>query len=151
MQASASSNISSVVPHGPDEQEFEAAPVLAVAGVFFTCELLSEDIVLPRDAMAEQVEYFLREQLSEDPVVASSVMIHSLNPMRDRRQDAVDILSKYLDNLIVNAGEPKYRRIRTSNKVFSEKVAPIKGCVEFLEAVGFEPFTEVSYLLKRFI
>lgn len=91
------------------------------------------------------MESFLREQLQEEPIVASSVMVHSLNPIRERRQEAIDILSKYLDNLIAHPEEAKYRKIRTSNKIFAEKVAPIKGCVEFLEAVGYTPLQEVYF------
>lgn len=50
MQANAAANITTVY-RGPEEKEFESAAVLAVSGVFFSCELLGEDIVLPRDLM----------------------------------------------------------------------------------------------------
>ena len=50
----------------------------------------------------------------------------------------MDTLCKYLDNIIQNPDEPKYQKIRCSNKVFQEKVAPIIGAKEFLQAAGFQ-------------
>jgi len=44
--------------------------------------------------------------------------------------------------MINNPDEEKYRKIRKNNKVFSEKVAPVEGAEEFLEAVGFQKTTE---------
>jgi UBX domain-containing protein 6 len=49
----------------------------------------------------------------------------------------VDTLSKYLDNIVSNPDEPKFQRIRCSNKAFQERVAPVIGAVQFLKAVGF--------------
>jgi hypothetical protein len=43
-----------------------------------------------------------------------------------------------LDNIIQNPDEPKFQKIRCSNKVFQEKVAPILGAAEFLRAANFD-------------
>jgi len=113
-----------------------------VNGVFFTCELLGDDLYLTKDDMCEAVECFLRSSYDEDPIVSSSIMIHSLNGNHVRREACIEVLSKYLDNLIQTPGEEKFRKIRQSNKVFQEKVSDIKGSVEFLKAVGFEQVEE---------
>lgn len=54
-------------------------------------------------------------------------------------QDCVNILCRYLDNLIANPDEPKFHKIRCSNATFSEKVISILGATEFLFAAGFRP------------
>jgi len=50
----------------------------------------------------------------------------------------VETLCKYLDNLLENPEEEKFRKIRRSNRAFQERVAAVEGYEPFLEAVGFE-------------
>jgi len=50
----------------------------------------------------------------------------------------IETLCKYLQNIVANPTEEKYKRIRLSNKVFQEKVACLEGTMEFLTAAGFE-------------
>lgn len=52
--------------------------------------------------------------------------------------ECVDILCKYLDNIIANPTETKFHKIRSSNATFSEKVLPVFGAADFLIAAGFE-------------
>jgi hypothetical protein len=126
-------NSSSGAPkRGPQLHEAEASPILAVNGVLFTCELLGDEVILPKNEvfhstfisilsnlfqMTNAVEEFLLEQMSDDPVVASALMIHSLNSPEKVRL-AVETLSKYVANLVSDPGVEKYRRIRVSNKAF---------------------------------
>lgn len=49
----------------------------------------------------------------------------------------METLSKYLENIVNNPDEEKYRKIRLSNRIFQEKVAGMEGVMEFLEAAGF--------------
>ncbi len=111
----------------PEVTEFECAPVLeqavAVAGVFFSCELLGTDLVLNKEEMASAVERFLEEQYSEEPLVAAVLMVHSLNASRDKRQTAIETLAKYLQNVIEKPDEPKFRKIRIANKPFQVRCA----------------------------
>lgn len=86
--------------------------------------------------MIEAVEQFLYAQCQEEPVEAAVIMVWSLNP-QDRIDQAVPVLAKYLSNIQQNPTDPKYRRIRVSNKVFVEKIKDLKGAVEFLKGVGF--------------
>jgi len=54
----------------------------------------------------------------------------------------VDLLVKYSDNIVANQADPKYRRIKTSNKVFVERAKSVPGCIEVLKAAGFEEQSE---------
>lgn len=52
-------------------------------------------------------------------------------------EECIKLLVTYAENIIRNRDEEKYRKIRLTNKTFTEKVLPIKGAVEFLESIGF--------------
>ena len=54
----------------------------------------------------------------------------------------MDTLVKYLDNIINNPADEKYRKIRNSNKAFTERVASLEGTDIYLSAVGFQPVVE---------
>ena len=45
---------------------------------------------------------------------------------------------QYLDNILQNPTEEKFRKIRKSNKAFQERVASQEGTDMFLEACGFK-------------
>ena len=45
---------------------------------------------------------------------------------------------RYLDNIVQNPTEEKYRKIRINNKVYQERVAPLEGVEQFLRAAGFQ-------------
>ncbi|KAM3726868.1 UBX domain-containing protein [Dirofilaria immitis] len=121
--------------HIVDAREFEHSG--AISGVYFTCDLLGGDEQLTKNEMREKVEKFLRTQLADDPLVASTLMIFSLNGP-DKRQNASETIQKYLRNLIENPDENKYHRIRVNNKVFQERISCANGGKEFLLACGFE-------------
>ncbi|EYB98770.1 hypothetical protein Y032_0128g1433 [Ancylostoma ceylanicum] len=131
---------------GPDVREFEHADV--IKGVYFTCELLGDDEAMTKPELMGALEEFLISQLScndEDAVVPAVLLLYSLNK-KQPKEIAVETIGKYLQNIIENPGEPKYRRIRLSNKAYQERVASVKGGREFLNSVGFEermePFKE---------
>ena len=50
----------------------------------------------------------------------------------------MDKYFQYLDNILQNPSEEKYRKIRKSNKAFQERVASIEGTELFIEACGFK-------------
>lgn len=50
----------------------------------------------------------------------------------------VDTICKYLDNIIQNPTEEKFRKIRKSNQAYLNRVAAIEGHDLFLSACGFE-------------
>jgi UBX domain-containing protein 6 len=50
----------------------------------------------------------------------------------------VDTLCRYLQNIIQNPTEEKFRKIRISNRIYEDKVASLEGTQEFLTAAGFK-------------
>lgn len=118
----------------PQEVVKESAPM---ATLLFTCPDIGP-AVLPKEEMQAHIKEFLLGQLAEEPEMASALMIYTLNKDKDRVQVCVDTLCKYIDNIIKNPGEEKFRKIRFSNKAFTERVASLEGSEEFLQAAGFE-------------
>lgn len=51
--------------------------------------------------------------------------------------DCVNVLCRYIDNIIANPTETKFHKIRCENATFKEKVTPILGATELLYAAGF--------------
>ncbi|KAI6216071.1 hypothetical protein M3Y94_00460200 [Aphelenchoides besseyi] len=107
-----------------------------ISSVLYTCELIDEQKGLPKKELIAELEKFLQETLSSEPVEASILMIWSLNKGAER-EVGISILSKYINNILNAPTDLKFRRIKTSNKNFVEKVATLKGGSEFLKAVGF--------------
>lgn len=93
---------------------------------------------MPKEEMNAYIHEFLLSQLGEEPEMASALMIQTLNKNKEKVKVCVETLSKYLDNLISNPGEEKFRKIRLSNKAFTERVRELEGTDEFLQAVGFK-------------
>lgn len=123
---------------GPAEVELDAHPAAKV--ILFCCPLVGPE-VLPKEEMEVRIEEFLLSQLTEEPEMTSALMIQTLNKSQDAIKQCIEMLGKYLDNIIEHPGEEKYQRIRTGNKVLSEKVLALRGALEFLQAVGFEQKT----------
>lgn len=44
---------------------------------------------------------------------------------------------RYIDNIMSHPFEEKYRKIRSGNKAFKERVEKVTGAVLFMEAIGF--------------
>uniref|UniRef100_T2M6G9 UBX domain-containing protein 6 n=1 Tax=Hydra vulgaris TaxID=6087 RepID=T2M6G9_HYDVU len=110
---------------------------LAVDSLTFICPLCPTTLTKP------EIYYHLRKCLENDfeaePLMISITMIYSLNQNRSEIQNCVDILAKYLQNIIDNKGEEKYLKIKKSNKIFSQKVESMQGTREFLiNGCGFE-------------
>lgn len=107
-----------------------------IDGVFFACPLVSEEI-LPKKEWKVKIKEFLYEQLESDPGLTACLIIKNCNTL-DKAEDCIETLKKYLQNIIGNPDEPKFQRIRTSNRIFCEKVANAEGSAEFLKAAGFQ-------------
>ncbi|KAH3892776.1 UBX domain-containing protein 6-like [Dreissena polymorpha] len=118
----------------PTEVVKDSAPMVTV---LFTCPDI-DAAVLPKDEMERHIEEFLLMQLAEEPEMASALMIATLNKDKEKVKVCVETLCKYLDNIISNPGEEKFRKIRISNKAFVERIAPLRGTEEFLQAAGFQ-------------
>lgn len=108
---------------------------LSVSGVYFTCPLTGATLTKSDREASIKEAIFMR--FEEDEVEASVMMVHTFNKDREKVKAAIDIISKYVDNICKNPTEEKYRKIKLSNKVFQEKVRPVEGTREFLQALGF--------------
>ncbi|KAL2089648.1 hypothetical protein ACEWY4_014336 [Coilia grayii] len=121
--------------------ETPAGPVmesrhLSVSGIYFTCPLTGA--VLTKSEREPHIKEAILMRFSEDPVVASIMMVHTFNKDQDKVKGAVEIINKYIDNICKNPTEEKYRKIKLTNKIFQERVSCVEGCQEFLQALGFE-------------
>ncbi|XP_059425586.1 UBX domain-containing protein 6-like [Carassius carassius] len=111
----------------------------SVPGVFFICPLTGKTLTKTEKEMHIKEAILMR--FSEDAIEASIMMIHTFNKDKEKVKAAVDIISKYIENICKNPTEEKYRKIKLSNKVFQEKVSGIEGSREYLQALGFERTT----------
>lgn len=109
---------------------------LAVDGVTFLCPICPAS--LPKPDIYNHLANCLKNELDAEPLMISVTMIHTLNRDRSAVENCIHVLGKYLQNIIDHQDEEKYRKIRKTNKVFSEKVGCLAGVPEFLlKGVGF--------------
>lgn len=120
-----------------DEVEIEGPSQLAVQGVFFRCDLVSDELA-SREDMKLKIKDFLYGQLEGEKGLTAVLIIHTCNSPREKVELCVETLSKYIDNIVNNPAELKFRKIRRSNKAFKERVASLEGTHEFLDGCGFQ-------------
>ncbi|CAL7947213.1 unnamed protein product [Xylocopa violacea] len=127
--------------HVESEEQIQDAikdnSLLAVTNIYYRCPYLSNEI-LSQDEWKVNIKEFLYAQLKgEEAGIISCLVIQNCNSKKEKINACVETLGKYLENIINNAEEEKYKKIRMQNKVFQDKVVPIKGALEFLNAAGF--------------
>eukprot|EP00092_Neocalanus_flemingeri_P028049 GFUD01030452.1.p1 GENE.GFUD01030452.1~~GFUD01030452.1.p1 ORF type:complete len:442 (+),score=157.19 GFUD01030452.1:613-1938(+) len=120
-----------------EDVEVEGPSHLAAQGVYFVSELVGGEPA-SREVMKQRIKDFLYAQLEGEMGLTAVLIIHTCNSPRDRVELCVETLSKYIDNIVNNPAEPKFRKIRRSNKAFKERVAALEGTQEFLEGCGFQ-------------
>lgn len=116
--------------------EVDCSTVQAHEGVYFSCPLCPASTL--QSEMDKHLAQCLEKHYKEEALSTSCSMIYSLNKDKDKVKACVDILCRYLDNICKNPDEVKFQKVKQSNKVFQERVMPIKGAVPFLLACGFE-------------
>ena len=121
---------------GPTEVVLDGPRMLAPSDIRFVCPMVGPE-ALPKQEMEAHIESYLLGQLAEEPVMAGALIIQTLNKAPSKVKVCVDVLCKYLDNIIDNPQEEKFQRIRASNKTFQEKVVSMRGSEEYLQAIGF--------------
>ncbi|XP_003699394.2 GDI interacting protein 3 [Megachile rotundata] len=113
--------------------------LLAVSNVYFQCPYLSNE-VLSQEEWKKKIREFLYEQLQgEEPGLTACLIIQNCNTGKEKIDSCIETLGKYLDNIIKNPEEEKYRKIRIHNRIFQDKVLPMEGAIDFLNAAGFWP------------
>ena len=91
-----------------------------------------------REEIKARIKEFLYEQLEEEKCLTAVLIIQTCNSPRERVELCVETLCKYIENIIRNPTEIKFRKIRKSNKAFKERVASLEGTSQFLEGCGFQ-------------
>jgi len=115
------------------DNQLQSVPMLEM--ILFSCPLCPA--CLPESEIKLHIEECLHKDIDSEPAMVAATMIQTLNETR-KAQSCVEILNKYLDNIIKHPSEEKYQKIRLNNKVFQEKVKGIKGVKELLTmAIGF--------------
>lgn len=94
------------------------------------------DEILPRAEWKIKIKEFLYDQLEHERGLTSCLIILNCNT-KEKSAACIETLSKYLQNIIEHPDDEKYRKIRQSNRIFSEKVRPCEGALDFLLAAGF--------------
>ena len=117
--------------------ECEGPSTLAAQGVFFKSDLVGGPPAT-REVMKQRIKDFLYGQLSDEQGLTAVLIIHTCNSPRDKVEVCVETLCKYIDNIVNNPTEQKFRKIRKSNKAFKERVAALEGSEEFLQGCGFQ-------------
>ena len=106
-------------------------------GVLFCCPLCP--VILPREEIYMHLNQCFMHELDAEPLMISVTMIYTLNRDKQKVDNCINVVSKYLQNIINNPCEVKYRKIRKTNKIFQEKVANIVGISEYLtNGCGFQ-------------
>ncbi|XP_063239310.1 UBX domain-containing protein 6 [Bacillus rossius redtenbacheri] len=123
-----------------DKSDGSASSFLAISGVYFKCPMVGPEVLSKEDWNAK-IREFLYEQLGEERGLAAALIIHTLNRSKEKVEQCVETLCKYLENIVQHPEEEKYRRIRESNRVFQERVAGVEGARDLLLAAGFREQT----------
>ncbi|XP_055838295.1 UBX domain-containing protein 6 [Episyrphus balteatus] len=108
---------------------------LACHGVFFRCPMIGEEI-LPKKEWKIKIKEFLYQQLEQERALTACLIIYNCNT-KEKAEDCVATLSKYIENLINHPDEEKYCKIRMTNRIFCEKVRYVEGALDFLNGAGF--------------
>lgn len=94
------------------------------------------DEILPRNEWKVKIKEFLYGQLEHERGLTSCLIILNCNT-KEKSAACIETLTKYLQNIIEHPDDEKYRKIRQSNRIFSEKVRPCEGALDFLLGAGF--------------
>lgn len=135
-QQLASEEVASMQKHTP--AELEHGPQAGKNAVVFGHPLLGPELRLPYEELQSRIRQFLYEQMAEEPGLTSCLLIHTCNSPQAKVDAGVETLCKYLNNIANHPLEEKYRRLRLNNRIFQERVLPLEGALEFLQAAGFE-------------
>ncbi|XP_019864519.1 PREDICTED: UBX domain-containing protein 6-like isoform X2 [Amphimedon queenslandica] len=102
----------------------------------FCCAICKKKI--PENQIHCHIQLCLQEEYIKEPLSSSVHMIHTLCRNEEQKKLCIDTISRYLDNIINNPTEVKFRKIRVHNKNFQEKVLCVIGSDLFLKAIGFQ-------------
>ncbi|PAV57337.1 hypothetical protein WR25_13734 isoform B [Diploscapter pachys] len=116
--------------------ESDFSPV--ISSVYFTCDFLGDNVARTKTELSDKLETCLKTRLeTEDGMISAIYMIYSLNH-RQTKDTCIDTIGKYVSNILEHSDDPKYRKIKMSNRAFQEQITACKGGMAFLKTIGFE-------------
>jgi len=95
-----------------------------------------------KDEIDQRIESTVMNQIDEEPILASVTLLFTANYKNpDKLNKCVEILNKYIENIMKSPNEEKFRKIKLENAVFKEKVYSCKYADLVLKKSGFKPTT----------
>lgn len=105
----------------------------------FRCPLICSD-TLTKEEWITKIRDFVTATYNDQPHLMACLLLRNCNSP-EKQEICVDILQKYLKNLMNNPNEEKYRKIRQENQIYIQRVKDVEGALEFLKSVGFQELT----------
>ena len=68
--------------------------------------------------------------------------------MPEVAEKCIKLLKMYMENLVKDPTNEKFKKLKKGGVVFKERVASVKGAIIFLKAVGFEDTGDFFELTK---
>lgn len=112
------------------------------AKIYFTSSVFQPGEKYPIEEVEDKIEQNLIQNLEMEPILVSVTLLLTANHKNKEKLDkCVEILNKFVDNIINNPSEEKYRKIRLENPIFKDKVYSCKYADMVLKKSGFEART----------
>lgn len=103
---------------------------------------MSSDESYPKNEIEDRIEQRLLLQLEEEPILVSVALLFTANHKNQEKLDkCIEIMNKFVDNILKSPNEEKYRKIRLENPIFKEKVYSCKYADMVLKKSGFKAKT----------
>eukprot|EP00004_Rigifila_ramosa_P025539 TRINITY_DN7665_c0_g1_i2.p1 TRINITY_DN7665_c0_g1~~TRINITY_DN7665_c0_g1_i2.p1 ORF type:complete len:349 (+),score=75.19 TRINITY_DN7665_c0_g1_i2:299-1345(+) len=109
----------------------ESAP--ADRAIKYRCQCCQK--LLPEDDAMQHVEICPEKDLVS--LIAAIQLGASPAP-------TLDLLSRYLDNVLQSPQEPKFRKVKESNRAFQERIAPSRPALQIFALLGFSQLVEAD-------
>lgn len=127
---------------GQRTQLNEAAPVALKNPILFNSVLTGPGVRLPKEDLEDLIEQTLLTQLEDEPILVAVTLLFTANHKnQEKLTKCVEILNKFVANILNSPQEEKYRKIRVENAIFKEKVYSVKYADLVLKKSGFKATT----------
>ena len=96
----------------------------------------------PREEISDRIEQALLTQLADEPILISVTLLFTANHQnKEKLTKCIETMNRFIDNILKNPQEEKYRKLRVENAVFKEKVYSCKYSDLVMRSAGFTPRT----------
>jgi UBX domain-containing protein 6 len=117
-------------------------PIIPKNRVYFKSAVFGANEKYTKDEIDQRIESSVMNQIDEEPILASVTLLFTANYKNpDKLNKCVEVLNKYIDNIMKSPNEEKFRKIKLENAVFKEKVYSCKYADLVLKKSGFKPTT----------